>query len=64
MKKRKKDEKDELNKEKKQKFNLNILVHSKFLPINVEEIYTNINTNSWFDIQKYKSLTKHKNIKR
>jgi IS605 OrfB family transposase len=63
MKKRKKDEKDELNREKKQKFNLNILVHSKFLPINVEEIYTNINTNSWFDIQKYKSLTKHKNIK-
>ena len=63
MKKRKKDEIDNERKIKHLKFTKNILVHSKFLPINVEEIYTNVNTNSWFDIQKYKSLTKHNNLK-
>jgi putative transposase len=44
-------------------FYKNILINSHKLPTQINDNFNNIKTDSWFDIQKYTSLTKHNQIK-
>ena len=62
IKKRKYENYNEINERKTLLFQKNILFNTNSLPINVTQNYINVNTNSWFDIHKYDSITKHKKI--